>query len=131
MHRTSLAPLLSATRSRVSCCITSTRPLENFDEAPALGLRQRTGLLHADAVADVEVVLLVVDVELLRALERLAVQGMTHPVDNGHDRGLVHGRGQDRALPHLARVAACFGLVSHRPSPSPRGRRSHGTATRG
>src|SRR5437763_4606762 len=114
MHKTSLAPLLSATRRRVSCWITSTRPLENFDESPALGLRQRAGLLHADAVADVEVVLLVVDVELLRALERLAVQGMTHTVHNGHDRGLVHRGGQHRAFPHLARVRACFGLVSHR-----------------
>src|SRR4051812_33509775 len=81
MHRTSLAPLLSATRKRDSCWITSAGPLEDFDEAPALQLRQRPGLLDANAVADVEVVLLVVDVQLLGALQRLPVQRMADAVD--------------------------------------------------
>ena len=73
MQSTSLAPLLSATRRRVSCWIIVAPLSSDFDEPPALELRQRAGLLHADAVADVEVVGLVVDVELLGALHRLVV----------------------------------------------------------
>src|SRR2546430_638142 len=121
MHRTSLAPLLSATLSRVSCWITSSAPaasqraagpgslrslgpLQDLDDPPALLLRLRTGLLDADAVADVEVVALVVHEELGRALHRLAVQRVRLPLDHGHDGRAFHLVGRDQALAHLARI---------------------------
>src|SRR3954469_15285422 len=115
MQSTSLAPLLSATRSRVSCwiirlapasladdpkagslshlfarCARSPCTLQDLEEAPALGLRQRPGLLDANAIALAGVVLLVVDVQLLGALQGLAVQRVAHAVDNLHHDGLVH-----------------------------------------
>src|SRR6476620_8065101 len=97
MQRTSLAPLLSATRSRDSCWIMrSLRPFQHFDEAPALELRERTGLLDADPVADVEIVGLVVDVQARGALHRLLVPGVGIAHRDGDDRGLVHaGRGHE------------------------------------
>src|SRR5205814_1020071 len=114
MHSTSLAPLLSATRSLVSCWIMrSPSSFEDFDEAPTLHLRQRPRLLHADAVADVEVVGFVVDVQLLAALQRLPVQRMAHAVDDRHHRGLVHPCGNHDALTRLAGIRA----VSHSTPP--------------
>src|SRR6476659_10898009 len=87
MTRTSLAPLLSATRSRDSCWIIgrSLRSLEDLDDAPALQLRQRARLHDADLVADVDVVGLVVGVELLGAQHVLGVLGVAHAVDDGDD----------------------------------------------
>src|SRR5687768_14772000 len=95
MQSTSLAPLLSATRSRVSCWIIgvapserpddpsgsparsfasgSLRTLQDLDQAPALLLRQRPGLLDAHAVAGAGVVRLVVGVQALGALHGLGV----------------------------------------------------------
>src|SRR5690606_31623701 len=55
-------------------------------------------------VAHVEVVGLVVHVELGRALHRLRVAAVPNAVDRGDHRGLVHARGDDEALTHLARV---------------------------
>src|SRR4051812_13746437 len=127
MHSTSLAPELSATRRRVSCWIIdcSPGPFEHFDQAPALELRQRTSLLDADTVADVEVVGLVVHVQLLRALQRLAIERMANAVDDRNHRRLVHRRGHDRALTDLARVRPRRrGVVSHRCSPVPRRQQS-------
>src|SRR5262249_25071167 len=121
MHSTSFAPLLSATFMRVSCWImeTSPRPLDDFDEAPALLLRQRPGLHDAHPVADVEGVLLVVDVEPGRALDGLVVPGMALAVGDRHDGGLVHAVGHDHALAHLASVAV-GGLVGHQAPSSSR-----------
>src|SRR4029079_14037614 len=58
------------------------------------------------AVAFLRVVLLVVRVELLVALQRLAVTTVTHEVGDRHDDGLVHLRRHDDAFPHLARVGS-------------------------
>src|SRR5205085_9450105 len=105
MHSTSLAPELSATRRRDSCWITgSPHPLDDFDDAPALGLGNRPGLLETHAVADFEVVLLVVGVDLLGPLHGLVVARVTDPLGDGDGHSLVHGvRGHD-SLPHLAAV---------------------------
>ena len=84
MTRTSLAPLLSATRRRDSCWITgllrpwfgcgsrcswfaSLRPFQDFDDAPALQLGAGAGLHDPDAVAHVDVVGVVVRVHALGA----------------------------------------------------------------
>src|SRR5262245_11256690 len=125
MTRTSLAPLLSATRRRDSCWImASLRPLQHLDDPPALQLRRGPGLHHADAVADVDVVGLVVDVELLRAVDELGVLGVAHPLDHRDDRGLVHLVRDDDAVTDLAGLARGLrglggGIVGHqRASPS-------------
>src|SRR6478752_3961873 len=102
MQSTSFAPLLSATRSRVSCWIMSSpSPLEDLDQPPALELRQRSGLLHAHAVARVALVVLVVHVELGRAQHRLAVERVTDAIGDLHHGGLVHRGRRDDALAQL------------------------------
>src|SRR5579862_7703615 len=97
MHSTSRAPELSATRKRDSCWITTTTfagdsscTLENFDHSPPLQLRKRARLAHADPVTLAHVVRLVVRVEVLRALHRLLVAAVPHPVDDRDHDGLVH-----------------------------------------
>src|SRR5688572_15599746 len=104
MTRTSLAPELSATRRRDSCWIiaSSLRPLEDFHDSPALRLRQRAGLHHADLVADVHVVRLVVGVQLLGLEDELVVLRVAHALDDRDDGGLVHAVGHDHALTDLA-----------------------------
>src|SRR3954447_13884768 len=111
MHRTVLAPELSATLRRLSCwIIASPGPFENFDDPPPLQLRSRTGLLDAYAVTLAEFVHLVVGVEPGRALERLLVPPVADPVDDGHDHRLLHLRGDDGALADLPPVGAPGGL---------------------
>src|SRR2546423_12695919 len=84
MHRTVLAPELSATFRRLSCwIIASPGPFEDFDDPPPLQLRSRTGLLDAHPVAFPEVVDLVVGVEPGRALERLLVAAVAAPPRDG------------------------------------------------
>src|SRR5262245_35591537 len=120
MHKTSRAPELSATLSRLSCwIISSPRPFEHFDHSPALLLRQRPGLADPNAVALAGVVRLVVCVEALRALQRLAVATVLHAVDDCDDHRLVHLRRDHEPFPHLARVGTPLGaLVNHQLSPS-------------
>src|SRR5690349_4802174 len=160
MHRISLAPVLSATRSRDSCWITShscrragSHPrvslaelwwswsgpaaapregrrgrrgcgrarrcllglLEDLDDAPALGGRQRPGLHDQDPVADARSVLLVVRLDLARAAQDLAVERVLHAVlDLDHD-GLVHLVAHHVTLTGLAVVAVGrrHGLILH------------------
>src|SRR2546423_15432859 len=86
MHRTVLAPELSATLRRLSCwIIASPGPFEYFDDPPPLQLRGRPGLGDAHPVALLEVVDLVVGVEAGRALERLLVAAVPDPLDDGDD----------------------------------------------
>src|SRR4051794_18185642 len=127
MHSTSRAPELSATRSRVSCWIMpwSLRlpgPLEHFDHTPPLLARHGSSLLDAHAVALANLVALVVRVQPVGALERLAVARVTHAVDDADDDGLLHLRRDDDALAHLAGVRAGrrrgVGLISHVRAPS-------------
>src|SRR5687768_14240744 len=110
MHRTVLAPELSATLRRLSCwIIASPGPFEDFDDPPPLQLREGTGLGDAHAVALLEIVDLVVGVELGRALEGLLVAPVPDPLDDRHDDRLVHLRGDDGAVPDLAPVGPNFG----------------------
>src|ERR1700710_525642 len=99
MHRISLAPVLSATRSRDSCWITSTpsrgRPgslglLEDLDQPPALGGRQRTGLHQLHPVTDPGGVGLVVRFDLCGGAQHLAVQRMLLAVLQRHYDRLIH-----------------------------------------
>src|SRR5436305_12235014 len=102
MHRTVLAPELSATLRRLSCwIIASPGPFEYFDDPPPLQLRGRTGLGDSDPVALLEVVDLVVGVEPGRALEGLLVAPVPDAVDDRHHHRLVHLRGHHGALAHL------------------------------
>src|SRR5437899_10639208 len=122
MHRTVLAPELSATLRRLSCwIIASPGPFEYFDDPPPLQLRGRPGLGDAHPVALLEVVDLVVGVETGRALERLLVAPVADPVDDRHDDRLVHLGGHDGALPDLAPVGAlrcCRRCLTHAFSPA-------------
>src|SRR3954470_11748206 len=108
MQSTSLAPELSATLSRDSCWIigASLRPLEHVGDPPTLQLRQRPGLHHADPVADVDVVGLVVGVQLLGLQDELVVLRVTNPLDHGDDDRLVGLAGDDDALACLAHVTS-------------------------
>src|ERR1700722_7502210 len=77
MQRISLAPVLSGTFSLVSCWIIRLlRFLDDFGEAPVLGLRERARLDDANHVADRGGVLLVVGVQLARAADNLLVLRM-------------------------------------------------------
>src|ERR1700733_3878098 len=95
MTRISRAPVLSATRRRVSFWIigpASLRPLDDPNQPPALGPRERTRLAHDHRVADVRVVRLVVGVPgVVGADDRLGGAGARSRVDPHGDRlvGLV------------------------------------------
>src|SRR5689334_4205026 len=122
MHRTVLAPELSATLRRLSCwIIAAPGAFEAVDDPPPRQLRGGTGLLDADPVALLEVVDLVVGVEPGGPLEGLLVTPVADPVDDGHDHGLLHLGGDDGALPDLAAVGAVGGgrcRVTHSFSPA-------------
>src|SRR5579859_4191428 len=110
MHRSSFAPELSATLSRVSCWTIGLLGLfHDLEQAPALLFRDRARLGDADQVADARLVLLVVHLELGPLLDRLPVQ----PVGLGRadldDDRLVHlvrdhGAQADLALAARQRV---------------------------
>src|SRR4051794_4394466 len=77
MQRISRAPVLSATRRRVSFWITALlRLLQDLDQAPALQARERAGLDDADEVALAGLVVLVVGVQRLRRADDLLVAAM-------------------------------------------------------
>src|SRR5919109_3535803 len=106
MHRSSRAPVLSATRSRVSCWTIGRllRLLQHLGEAPVLHLRERTRLDEADDVADLRHVALVVRVELAGAADDLLVHRVRlHRVHADDDR-LVHPVRDDDASPLLPRT---------------------------
>src|SRR5919107_4298578 len=92
--------------------------LEDLDDAPALGGRQRTGLHDPDPVADAALVLLVVRLQLAGAAQDLAVQRVLDAVLDGDDHGLLHLVADHQALTHLAGragpgVLGRGGLVAH------------------
>src|SRR5918992_121173 len=102
MQSTSRAPVLSATLRRDSCWIIGLpRPLEDLDEAPALGAAEGAALDHANGVADAGLVLLVVSVQLAAGPDDLLVHAvLPGGVDADGDR-LVRLVGDDDALAHL------------------------------
>src|SRR5262249_8241535 len=127
MTSTSFAPLLSATRMRLSCWIIRVPPPTilcppDCDRPPSpwlsftcgslcvlqyvavqspLPLRERAGLLNADTIALTGVVGLVVYVQLLRPLDELGVAGVADAFDDGDDHGLVHLGGHHDPFPDL------------------------------
>src|SRR5438270_3208267 len=111
MTRSSFAPELSATLSRVSCwtiCLLS-RLRHDLDDAPPLFLGQRTRLRDAHEVADAALVLLVVDLELGALAHRLAVEAVGFRRAHLDDDRLVHLVGDDVAQPDLAPAAGFRG----------------------
>src|SRR5262245_31020332 len=126
MHKSSLAPVLSATRSRDSCWITSSLLvvwasvllglLEDLDDPPALGGRQRPGLHQEHSVADPALVDLVVSLELAGPAQDLAVQRVLDAVLYDNDDGLVHLVADHGSFADLAEAAlgvAHLVLLSH------------------
>src|SRR5579875_1058904 len=144
MQSTSLAPELSATRSRLSCWIMASPllpgPLEDLDHPPVLALGERPGLGDPDPVADTGVVGLVVGEEALGPLHRLGVPRVADPLDDGDDGGLVHDVGHHQALAHLAPVGpdlfgarrrgALLSLLSHQADSSVRSAASAASISR-
>src|SRR3954451_1519386 len=103
MHKSALAPVLSATRSRDSCWIIELlRLLEDLHDAPALGRRQRPGLHEEHPVADTGGVGLVVRLDLGRTPDGLAVTRVLHPVLDLDRHRLRHLVADDVALTCLA-----------------------------
>src|SRR2546423_15613402 len=111
MHRSSGAPVVSATRRRDSCWIMALpRRLHDFGQAPVLLLREWARLDDADEIAHLRLVLLVVRVELRRAADDLLVARVRlERVDLDDDR-LVHRAGDDHAAPLLPAAAVVLGL---------------------
>src|SRR6266545_4918139 len=92
MHRSSRAPVLSATRSRVSTWTTARplpRLLEDLDEAPALLPRQRPALGDPHEVAHAGLVALVVDVQLGGVAHGLPVDRVGPGHVDPHGDGLL------------------------------------------
>src|SRR5262245_6066894 len=95
MHWARFAPELSATVTIVRSWIIGMAPglpgaLDELHEAPALVLGHGPGLHEADHVADLALVLLVVDLELLPPPHVAAHGGVLNESLDGHDTGLVH-----------------------------------------
>src|SRR6266568_347842 len=116
MQSSSRAPVLSATRTRVSCWIIGMPPfsllggLDDLGGPPALRLRARSRLDDADDVSGLGGVLLVVGVELRRAPDHLLVARVhLQRVDADDDR-LLHRARDDDAAPLLRAAALAFRL---------------------
>src|SRR5688500_857162 len=124
MHSASLAPELSAILRIVSCWIiaSSLRLFDDFDQTPALRLRQRTCLHDPHDVTLARLTFLVVRVVLLRPRDLLAVERMRNSaLDANHDR-LLHLVAQHGAYAHLAIAATAFVFhLSHCSAPAAAG----------
>src|SRR5256712_12821742 len=105
MTRSSFAPELSATLSRVSCWTTLSRLLHDLQHAPALLLGDRARLGDAHEVAHAALVLLVVDLEPRALLQRLLVQAVRARRAHLDDDRLVHLVGDHGAQADLALAA--------------------------
>src|SRR5215203_3140182 len=81
------------------------RLLDDLDQSPPLGGRQRPGLHDLHAVADAGDPLLVMHLELRRTADDLGVQRVLHAVLDLYDDGLLHLVAHHEALADLA-VAA-------------------------
>src|SRR6266705_331857 len=119
MHRTSLAPVLSATRHRVSCWITALLLLglfEDLDDPPPFGLGDGTCLDDPDQVADMGTARLVVRLQPGRAADDLPVHRVSDLSRDPHHHRPLHGFGDDQAgadlpppplLPVRAHLGVC------------------------
>src|SRR6059036_608828 len=127
MTRSSFAPELSATFTRVSCwTIRLLGLLHDLEHPPALLLGEGARLGDADEVANAALVLLVVDLEARPLADGLAVQAVGLGRPDLDDDGLVHLVGDDGAEADLAPAADLRrggGCVAHSASflrPRPR-----------
>src|SRR6058998_3354403 len=127
MTRSSFAPELSATFTRVSCwTIRLLGLLHDLEHSPALLLGEGARLGDADEVAHAALVLLVVDLEARPLADGLAVQAVGLGRPDLDDDGLVHLVGDDGAEADLAPAADLRrggGCVAHSASflrPRPR-----------
>src|SRR5437867_1262806 len=127
MTRSSFAPELSATFTRVSCwTIRLLGLLHDLEHSPALLLGEGARLGDADEVAHAALVLLVVDLEARPLADGLAVQAVGLGRPDLDDDGLVHLVGDDGAEANLAPAADLRGgrgCVAHSASflrPRPR-----------
>src|SRR5437870_3206321 len=98
--RTSLAPVLSATRHRDSCWIIASSSsslglLHDLDHPPPLGLRKGPRLHDPNGVPHPGAEGVVVGLEPGGPPDDLAVQRMTDLAGDPHDHGLLHGVGDD------------------------------------
>src|ERR1044071_5928230 len=105
MHMILRAPELSATSRTVCIWIivapSDLRLLEHAREPPPLVARQRARLFDAHLVADLALVLLVVDLVGLPRLQDLLVLAMLDLPIDGDDDGLHHLVADDDALAEL------------------------------
>src|SRR5262245_13043082 len=100
MHCTLLAPLLSATSRMDRIWIMGLlldRSRDELDDLPPLVLRDRAVLHDLDAVADLELVLLVVRLVSVAVAHVLLVDGVARATDDLDDDRLVHLVGHDAA----------------------------------
>src|SRR5215210_5794956 len=105
MHNSSRAPVLSATLSLVSAWITPillAGLLQHLDQAPPLGARQRPGLGHADDIALVGLVRLVVGVQRAGLAHDLPVHLVASDAVDPHGDRLVRLARDDDSLARLA-----------------------------
>src|SRR5438093_407554 len=139
MTRSSFAPELSATFTRVSCwTIRLLGLLHDLEHPPALLLGEGARLGDADEVAHAALVLLVVDLEARPLADCLAVQAVGLGRPDLDDDGLVHLVGDDGAETNLAPAADLRGgrgCVAHsasflRPPPGFGARRPSSLASR-
>src|SRR5690606_28382860 len=125
MQRISLAPVLSATRTRDSCWIISVSPaallglLEDLHDAPPLGRGQRPGLHQPDAVTHAGGVVAVMGLQLAGPPDDLAVERVLETVFDSHDDRLVHLVAHDVALADLAEAPLLVGFHTHAVSSLP------------
>src|SRR5487761_693836 len=114
MHRSSLAPELSATLRRVSCWIILLLSLlDNLKYAPAFLLGDGAGFGDANQVADATLVLLVVDLELGALPDCLLVEPVCFGRADLDDDRLVHLVRDHGAQPDFP-LAALGGLDAGR-----------------
>src|SRR5487761_153149 len=110
MHRSSLAPELSATLRRVSCWIILLLSLlNNLKYAPAFLLGDGARFGDANKVADAALVLLVVDLELGAVADSFLVEAVRLGRADLDDHRLVHLVRDHGAQPDLA-LAASVGV---------------------
>src|SRR4051812_12642345 len=107
MQRISLAPVLSATLSRDSAWIIDRlpRPVQDLDQAPALGLAEWAALDHPDGVPRRRLVALVVSMEGGGLANDLLVPAVLVSAVDPHGDGLV-GLVRDHDALALARLPA-------------------------
>src|SRR5450631_4232951 len=121
MQSSSRAPLLSATLSTDSCWIMSASLLQNFGNAPADFLRDRTCLDDAHTVTDAAA-LLVVHLEACAVPHDLLVERMRLADLHQHDHRLLHLVAHDDAIANLAAGTRGGGRghITHRHPPGRR-----------